>query len=187
VSLWDLEAPRPPPVSLRADDRTNELAWSPDGRLLAVTGEAGGAHGPSARDQRNQNVTLWDVATRTRVGDPLLGHEGGVIAAAFSPDGATLASGDFNGGIRLWDVQSRSPLGQRIVTGPASVNALRFSADGRTLASGHGDGQVRLWELTPDGWIDRLCTAAHRNLTEEEWAEFVGDVEHADTCPEAGS
>jgi WD40 repeat protein len=185
IWLWDvaMDAVRPEP--LVADDRTVDLVWSPDGETLAVTGDAGGAHGPSAGDQRNRNVILWDASTGTRIGEPLLGHESGVTAAAFSPDGTVLASGDFAGDIRLWDVETLRPRGDRIATG-SSVDDLRFGPDGTTLASGHGDGRLGLWDMTPEGWIEQLCAAAGRDLTTDEWTEFVGVGEHEETCPGAG-
>jgi WD40 repeat protein len=185
VWLWDVTSDAVRPEPLVADDRTVGLAWSPDSATLAVTGDAGGAHGPSAGDQRNRNVILWDAATGTRLGEPLLGHESGVTAAAFSPDGTVLASGDFAGDIRLWDVETLRPRGDRIATG-SSVDVLRFGPDGSTLVSGHGDGRLGVWAMTPDGWVDQLCAAASRDLTEDEWAEFVGTADYETTCPANG-
>ena len=109
-----------------------------------------------------------------------------MTAAAFSPDGTVLASGDFDGGIRLWDVGTLRPRGDSIAT-ESSVSALRFSPDGTTLASGHADGRLRLWDMTPEGWIEQLCAAANRDLTREEWTEFLGDIEYEPTCPESGN
>jgi WD40 repeat protein len=187
VALWDVEADRLLPKLLLTEDNIGDLAWSPDSGLLAITGQWGGAHGPGASGKDNNNVTVWDVASGNRVGEPLLGHESGVTAAAFSPGGTVLASGDFTGDIRLWDVETLRPRGDRIATG-SSVGALRFSPDGTTLASGHADGRVELWDMTPEAWIERLCSAASRDLTEEEWTEFVGeDVRYETTCLEDGS
>ncbi len=186
VWLWDVtqeKLVRPEP--LVGEDRTVDLAWSPDSQTLAVTGDAGGAHAPGASDQRNRNVILWDAGTGNRIGEPLLGHESGVTAAAFSPDGSVLVSGDFNGDILMWDVGTQARRGDRIATG-SSVNVLRFSPDGTTLASGHSDGRLRLWDMSPDAWIDQLCAAASRDLTEDEWTEFVGEGEYEPTCPANG-
>ena len=55
---------------------------------------------------------LWDVASRTPLGEPLKGHQGAVRSVAFSPDGKTLASGSWDKTVMLWDVASRTPLGE---------------------------------------------------------------------------
>jgi WD40 repeat protein len=63
------------------------IAFSPDGRLLAAT-------------DWNGTVTLWDVATGRRK-RTIAEHRGGVLSAAFSPDGATLATGGEDQMLRL--------------------------------------------------------------------------------------
>ena len=73
---------------------------------------------------------------------------------AFSPDGRTVASGDFGGAIRLRDVSI--PARSRILVYlqiAGSVNSLAFSPDGRTLAVAgspniSGSGGIWLWDVT---------------------------------------
>ena len=90
--------------------------------------------------QWKEKVTAgWKLAV-------LEGHTDSVRAIAFSPDGATLASGAGDYTVRLWDVASggaRAVL--RVSTG--WVTAIAFSPDGTTLAFGGTDSRVRLWEV----------------------------------------
>ena len=80
VSLYDLDrdTPRTLEDSPGSTRSARCVAFSPDGLTLAV-GQADG------------EITLGDVATgRKRATLP--GHEDFVVALAFAPDGATLAS-----------------------------------------------------------------------------------------------
>ena len=64
---------------------------------------------------------------------------------AFSPDGATLASGSADETVGLWDAATGEPKGT--LTGHKdAINYLAFSSDGTTLASGSVDGTVLLWD-----------------------------------------
>ena len=64
-------------------------------------------------------------------------------SVAFSPDGKTLASGDWAGTIKLWNVASGREL--RTLGGHIDgVDSIAFSLDGRWLASGGSDGTTRV-------------------------------------------
>jgi WD40 repeat protein len=68
------------------------LAWSPDGRRIAVAGAA-------------PEVNVYDAETGARVAS-CKGHTAGIYAVAFSPDSATVAAGGFDGMVRLYDASS---------------------------------------------------------------------------------
>ena len=111
--------------------RINEVAFSPDGSLLAVASSIG--------------IWLYDAATSRELA-LLLGHTSEVTSVSFSPDGSTLASGSADGTVKLWDVATRRNIatlrGHR-----NNVTSVSFSPDGSTLASGARYGTVKLWDV----------------------------------------
>ena len=129
-------------------------------------------------------ITLWDLAKRQPLGLPLKAHKDSVRSVVFSPDGKTLASGGTSGNILLWDVASRQPLGPPLpgYTAEATLS-LAFSPDSRTLAAGGIEGEIILWDLDPASWQARACRIANRNLTREEWQQYLGDEPYRLTCP----
>ncbi len=75
----------------------------------------------------------------------LRGENGEALAAAFAPDGATLAVVHADGTIRLWATATWQP--GRVLHGPRrAVCGLFFSTDGRSLFAAGADG-VRRWDV----------------------------------------
>ena len=107
-----------------------QLAFSPDGKILATAGF-------------DNLVKLWDFASGKEL-RTLTGHTGPVYCVAFSPDGQLLASSSLDKTIRLWNVADGKPL--RELKGHTDiVDTVAFSPDGKLLASGSADKSVRLW------------------------------------------
>jgi tricorn protease-like protein len=74
------------------------------------------------------------------------GHDTAVVALAFSPDGALVASGSVDETIRLWEAATGKEV-LRIEAHAGVVGSVAFSPDGKTLASGGEDFTVRLWDV----------------------------------------
>src|SRR5262249_38305500 len=77
----------------------------------------------------------WDIARRRRLAD--LRVSGSLVASvSLSPDGRTLATGDWDQTVKLWNMATR----RQVATLRHShmVNAVLFSPDGNTLISSSG-------------------------------------------------
>jgi WD40 repeat protein len=127
---------------------------------------------------------FWDVAGRQALDQPLIGHTGAVETLAMSPDGTTLASGSADSRVILWDVASRQPLGQPLTGHGNWVTTVAFSDDGKMLASGSRDGTVILRSMSFESWPTRVCSTVARNLTPDEWRQYLGDEPYRKSCPE---
>ena len=94
------------------------VAWSPDGKLLAIA---------------TTNIYLLDAQTLKQIRS--MEARGVLNGIAFSPDGTMLASSSYEG-VKLWQVASGSEL--RTFPGITSVKGVTFSSDGTTLAVAAG-------------------------------------------------
>jgi WD40 repeat protein len=130
VLVWDVRSRAPTRVRFRIV--ASALAFSPGSRLLAA---AGGTGRTQVRDARSGRLV---AALRTA-------DEGRSVA--FSPNGALLATGTYNGTIELWSTRSWRPAGPGLEGHSGRVTALEFAPGGRTLLSGGADGTLQLWDV----------------------------------------
>ena len=135
-------------VTLESESTFNNIAWSPDGQMLA-----------SGSD--DNTVQLWDAKTGKHIktlkvpfdelhvqNDELHIHDMDfeVLDVVWSPDGQILASGHNDTKIRLWDVKTGKLI--KTLEGHTDVVfSVAWSPNGHMLASGADDSTFRLWDV----------------------------------------
>ena len=124
-----------------------QVAFSPDGRLLAVAVDPNGGGDGFYVQQRQGEVQLWDVGSRSRVGRKIVPGAGTVFAVAFIPDGTLLATGSA-GRLDLWDVATQTHHGQPMRVSDDGVLSVAFDPNGRLVAGGGATGPARVWRVT---------------------------------------
>ncbi|CAA9541206.1 MAG: High-affnity carbon uptake protein Hat/HatR [uncultured Thermomicrobiales bacterium] len=182
VTLWDIDAARPPRTFAAHVEGVTAIAVDGNGRMLATGGcERVGDDGLCNLGE----VRLWDLHQPGKEGVRLESKSEliSVQNVSFDQDGAVLAAGGCGrqdipgicslGLVRWWDVATAKPraaLGGDLIDGVASV---AFSPDGKTLAAGScgqrgvtGEcevGAIHFW-ATATGKLDRMPVAGHEGL-----------------------
>ncbi len=157
---------------LEFEDECNAVAYSPDGKYLAVAsgkvihlfdattrvllrrltshkGEVtsvtiGGYGKLLVSGSKDKTVRVWDVE-RGKVCHILIGHEDEVTSVTISGDGKLLASGSKDKTVCVWDVESGKKR-HRLTGHEEWVWDVTLSTDGKWLASGSRDNRIQVWD-----------------------------------------
>jgi WD40 repeat protein len=194
----------------RSDSRYNDIACSPDGKILAACDRSGKIYIINL-DQEVSSDTIE------------LTESNPIFSLDFSPDGNYMAAGDMRGNVRI--IETSTWTQQTSLRGSsARIESVSFSPEGKYLASSSYDGNVLMWDMedlnnspivmednrgfvltvgfSPDeqyilsgseslvarpvvaGMLsDGICGMLHRNFTREEWENYIGaDIPYFETC-----
>ena len=149
---------------------TRSLAFSPNGTLATGT--------------VNGTVELWDPISRESTAGPLLVTAGPVSSVAFDSTGqrfVTTASQD--GSVKLFATSTLQQEGPTLNTPPGAASTATFAPRGNSLLVANDDGNAFTWPVTLTAMEQRACDIAGRNLTHQEWNQFVPGKSYTRICP----
>jgi RNA polymerase sigma factor (sigma-70 family) len=142
IRILDAVTGQPVGPGLQASrGRVRNVAFSPDGRLIASSHQDG-------------RLRLWDVA-RGQVLHDFPADNGAAHSAAFTPDGKLLLVTDPGAALRLYEVASGKEV-RAFVGHTAPVRDVAISADGQRALSCSLDKTLRLWDLQTGKELRRL-------------------------------
>ncbi|MDQ4100223.1 MAG: WD40 repeat domain-containing protein [Chloroflexota bacterium] len=139
-----------PHTELQRAERVFDVAFSPDGTILATATTADPPMMPSPPISTALPVRLWRVTDGALL-HALDGHRLGTDQVRFAPDGASLAAVLGDGTLVAWDTTTWAP--RFCLIDPAfSVQDVDFAPDGQTLVAASGRLTLRILR-TSDGTV----------------------------------
>jgi eukaryotic-like serine/threonine-protein kinase len=126
-------APAQPSTRWPAETGIMCVAFSPDGKTFATAGREG-------------SVRLWETASCTPLGPPLIPSGDPVWVVAFRPDGQALLTGQ-RWDLQQWDLKTRNRLG--LPMSRHLVFSAAYRPDGKSVVAGYlQDRAACQWDLS---------------------------------------
>jgi len=154
VVLQEKSSGRPVARLAGPAERIYSIAFSPNGKILAVGGRQPGAC----------RVKLWSVPAGGLLQS--LEHPSDVFGVAFSPNGRLLATACYDGKVRIWQVKSGSLMREIAFEGcqdyMAAPNDVAFAPDGSRIAAGGFGAAPRIYDVNSGRVLGSLGDATGR-------------------------
>jgi WD40 repeat protein len=156
----------------------NPVAISPDGQYVAT----------AKVDETEESVELqvWDVATAQKIQSLRPRNLMPLRAIALSPKGTHLATlaVDTNAQVQVWEIASGKEIARIETEGLVIAIALEQKYLATVSQSFQlGNLVMQVWPWHPEALIHETCKRLTRNLTPEEWQQYLPDDPYRQICP----
>jgi WD40 repeat protein/DNA-binding SARP family transcriptional activator len=215
MAIWRTRTGAPVTRALKLGVPTTDVAFSPDGRRLAValadgrvlildssngrqvrtihplhadnggtTSLAFAPNGTLATGTNAGLVQLWNPSTGHSIGHPLLAAAAPIASIAFDRSGQRFATaGGPEGGLKLWFTSSLQQDGATLDPEQGTSGNAQFTPNGQLLLAVNANGEGSLWPINLAALESHACTVAGRNLTHDEWSQFITGYKYSQVCP----
>jgi WD40 repeat protein/DNA-binding SARP family transcriptional activator len=124
---------------------------------------------------------VWNAETGAEL-LTLSGHIDEVHQAVWNGEESRILTASTDGTARVWNAETGAEL--FTLSGHTdAVNQAVWSGDDSRILTASSDGTVRQWYAWMEDLLEAACQRAPRNMTREEWGEFMKDEPYRPTCP----
>jgi len=196
----------------RTETAATSVGWSGDGRLLVTGGSTGRLRAwepaslqevaavplvegssisgvtPVEGEDRvvatvaSGEVAVVDLGDEDAVGTPFRWGGTELRSGTLSRDGRLLAALGANGNLRLWDVPSHTVLGPGLRAFPRGDSSRLVFTGEDELVTWDGLGAALRWRVDVDAWTETACDLAGREVTEDEWEQYLPGEPYDPAC-----
>jgi WD40 repeat protein len=163
TEIWDASDGKELSI-LEHNGHVNSVAFNLDASRVATASD-------------DKTARIWDISTGKEL--RRIKHDDSVTSAAISPDGTKIATASFYAA-RVWDASSGRMLAK--IACDYEISSIAFTLDGLKLVTGSWSSATAWIWSTQDLIADVCSDLSRKNLTQEEWLQYLGRRPYHSTC-----
>lgn len=164
----DIEIPSPNAPGAISPGYSEDVDYSPDGKLLAVSVAL-------AEDEKSLypdyslpgTILILDSRTGLSAMPPLTGHKASVLAVDFNSTGTQLVSASWDKSAIVWSLSAQPPQPVLTLAHDTQVYSVDFSADDRYIVTGQNSGYVTIWDAQSGQQLRTFLPLQEREIVQQ--------------------
>ncbi len=165
---YDLEAPDPQKSGQTLPGYSEDIDYSPDGSLIAVSLALSADKQAIYPDYSLPgSILLLDPLTGKQARPPLTGHSASVFAVDFSSDGSRLVSASWDKTAIVWDLSKPNASILFILRHQSQVYSADYSPDGKYIVTSQNNGTVTVWNAADGQEVSSYTPSRQRRIVQQ--------------------